>query len=344
MALGTPKHSRILHYCYNSFLCITSCHFIASHQSIENSIKTAVANKSYQLIPNLLTYFKGSYDNPNPFSYLSTFPLNYRNQVIDEILQSFTHLRPRSQAKVAYDCLLSFTLQSSNSFPIAFAVLQRALRSGCTPVPQIHLLLSSAWLECRFQENQPASCILLEMKSVGYRLDCGTCNYLISSLCSVDNLEEALEVLHGMTQANCVPDAESFSSIIAAMSMLRQTTKAAKLLKEMFVKHRLSPKQGILVKFFSSLCANKEIWKAVDMIEFLEKEGIDVGFESFELVVEGCLECREFVLAAKFVTRMTEKGFIPFINVRQKVVDGLISVGEWHLACAVRHRFSALNS
>lgn len=151
-------------------------------------------------------------------------------------------------------------------------------------------------------------------------------------------------MLHGMIAASCVPDAESYSPIVATMSMLRKTARATTLLKEMIVKHRLSPKQGVLVKLFASLRANKEIWKAVDMIEFLEKEGFDVGFESYELVVEGCLEYREFVLAAKLVTRMTEKGFIPYMKVRHRVVDGLMSVGEWRLACAVRHRFAALSS
>jgi hypothetical protein len=41
---------------------------------------------------------------------------------------------------------------------------------------------------------------------------------------------------------------------------------------------------------------------------------------------------------------MTEKGFIPYIKVRQKVVEGLIDAGEWKLACTVRERFAALSS
>ena len=83
-------------------------------------------------------------------------------------------------------------------------MLQRALRCGCSPDPQVHLLLSSAWLETRLQENLPVAATLLQMKSIGYRLDSGTCNYLISSLCAVDEFEAAVDVLRGMIAASCI--------------------------------------------------------------------------------------------------------------------------------------------
>ncbi|PQM38633.1 pentatricopeptide repeat-containing protein [Prunus yedoensis var. nudiflora] len=106
------------------------------------------------------------------FSFLSTFPHNLRTQVVDEILQSFIPLRPRSRAQITYSYLLSFTLQCSNPFPLALAILQRTLRSGCTPVPQTLLLLSSAWLNCR-NESHSVSKILLEMQSIGYHRTVG---------------------------------------------------------------------------------------------------------------------------------------------------------------------------
>lgn len=84
--------------------------------------------------------------------------------------------------------------------------------------------------------------------------------------------------------------------------------------------------------------------ESVDIIEFLEKAGFVVGFETYELVVEGCLECGEFVLAGKVVMRMTERGFIPYIRARQKLVEGLVSVGEQEFASAVRQKFVELKS
>ncbi|KAK9023742.1 hypothetical protein V6N11_003944 [Hibiscus sabdariffa] len=53
------------------------------------------------------------------------------------------------------------------------------------------------------------------------------------------------------------------------------------------------------MKVMATLRANREIWKAIELIEFLERKGIPVGFESYELVVEGCLDCCEYVLAGK---------------------------------------------
>lgn len=182
------------------------------------------------------------------------------------------------------------------------------------------------------------------MQSIGYRPDCGTCNYLISSLCAIDELAEAVTVLKGMGRAGCAPDLESYGTVIGAMCGFGKTTDAAEMMKEMVAKIGLTPRQETVVKVAAALRANKEIWKAVEMIEFLERKGFHVGFETYELVVEGCLECREFVLAGKVVMKMTGRGFIPYIRVRQKVVEGLAGVGECELACAVRQRFSELRS
>ncbi|KAL2986266.1 hypothetical protein AAZX31_12G196600 [Glycine max] len=259
------------------------------------------------------------------------------------MLQSLIPIRPRSKAQLTYSYLLSYTLQSSHPFPLALAVLQRTLRSGCVPVPQTHVLLSSAWLDQHCLSHSVAN-ILLQMQSIGYHPDCGTCNYLLSSLCAVDQLEEAVKVLRGMGGAGCIPDSSSYGAVIGAMCRVRKTAKALDLMKQMVVQYGLTPGQGTLVKLLAALRANREIWKAVEMIEFLEKEGNSVGFESYELVIEGCLEKREYVLAAKVATGMTERGFIPYIRVRQKIIEGLASIDEWNLACAVRQRFAALKS
>lgn len=157
-------------------------------------------------------------------------------------------------------------------------------------------------------------------------------------------LIEAVKVLKGMKQVGCFPDWESYGIVIGAMCRVRKCDDAIEMMKEMVVRMRLCPRQGVVVKVLAALRANREMRKAGEMIEFLEKEGYGVGFESYELVVEGCLECKDCFLAAKIVMGMTEKGFIPYIKVRQKVVEGLIDAGEWKLACTVRERFAALSS
>ncbi|KAL9261381.1 Pentatricopeptide repeat-containing protein [Drosera capensis] len=328
------------------FIRVLSTHSGSSFQSrpFQDLIETTIASKSYQQIPSILSSWKGVlHDEKNPFSFLSKFSSKSRACVIDEVLRSLAHLRPRPQSYIGYELLLSYTLQSSEPFPIALVVLQQSLRAGCSPVPETQIILSSAWLyhRCRFQ------CVgemFLDVESNGYRPDCGTCNYIISSLCAVDQLDDAIEVLRWMTGVACIPDLDSFSPMIVALCKERQTAEALEMMKEMVSKFRLSPRQGLLVKLTSSLRANKELWRAVEMIEFLEEKGFYVGFESYELVIEGCLEDAEFLLAGKISVRMVQKGFIPYIKVRQKVIEGLISAGEWHLACALRHRFAKLNS
>lgn len=155
---------------------------------------------------------------------------------------------------------------------------------------------------------------------------------------------EAVEVLKGMSGAGCVPDLESYGPVISAMCRARRTVEAVDMIEQMVLKAGLAPRQGTLVKVAAALRANREVWRAVEVIELLEREGCAVGFESYELVVEACLECGEHILAGKVVVGMTEKGFIPYIRIRQKVVERLAGVGEWKLACAVRQRFADLKS
>ncbi|KAM2634764.1 hypothetical protein EV1_025202 [Malus domestica] len=263
----------------------------------------------------------------------------------NHLISSSQLLQETIRNTITYSCLLSFTLQSSNPFPLALAILQRTLRSGCVPVPQILLLLSSAWMNCR-KESLSVSKILLEMQSIGYHPDYGMCNYLISSLCSVDRLNEVVKLLKGMSRGGCIPDMESFDIVIGAMCTVRRTAEAVYMIKKMVEKVGLTPRQGTVMKVAAALRANKEIWRAVKMIGFLllEKEGYPVSCESYELVVNGCLDVGEYILAGKAVNRMTERGFIPYIRTRLKVVERLAGAGEWELACSVRQRFGELKS
>ncbi|XVF30165.1 hypothetical protein REPUB_Repub16aG0033600 [Reevesia pubescens] len=326
-----------------TFSSLPFIHSISSLNSVEETVKAAVETKTYKKLPDILIAVEKTGHIPNPFSFLSTFSLKLRTKIIDEILQSFKSIRPRSRPHIAYDLLLSYTLQSPHPLPLSLAILQCTLRSGCLPAPQIKLLLSSAWLSCQGQ-FQSVSHSLMEMQDIGYCPDSVMCNFLVSSLCAVDQLEEAIKVLKGMSRAGCPPDLVSYASLIAALCTFRRTVDAVKLLRQMVQKARLTPRQGTVVKVVATLRANREIWKAVEVIEFLEQEGIPVGFESYELVVEGCLECREYTLAGKVVIAMTKRGFIPFIRVRQKVVEALVNVNELKLAYSVRERLAELGS
>lgn len=309
---------------------------------LEESVRAAVESRTYRQIPDFFIGSKEFCQNPNPFSFLSTFSLARRTQVIDEMLQDFISIRPRYRPYATYSCLLTYVLQSPDPFPIALAIVQRVIRSGCVPVPQTHLLLSSAWIERR-QQCESVSKMLLEMESIGYCPDCGTCNYLVSSLCKVDQSNEAVQVLRGMCKAGCIPDLDTYGTVIGAMCRIRRINVVVELMKEM-VKFGLTPRQEIVVKVIAAMRARKDIWRAVEIIELLQSEDILVGFESYESVLEGCLGCGEYVLAGKVVMGMTNRGFIPYIRARQKVVEGLANAGDWELAYAVRQRFAELKS
>lgn len=186
--------------------------------------------------------------------------------------------------------------------------------------------------------------ILSEMRTIGYPPEGATCNYLLSSLCAVDELCEAIAVLRGLNSSGCSPDSEGYGTVIGACCAARRTEVAAELMREMVGKQRLTPKQGTAVRVVAAMRANGEVRQAAEMVGWLEREGCGVGFQSHEMAVEGCVERKEYVAAGKAVMEMVGRGYIPYIQVRQKVVEGLAAMGERELASAVRRRLAELRS
>lgn len=317
-------------------------HPVSSFSTLVNSVQAAVESKTYSQIPNLISDCKEPLQKPNPFSFLSTMPHHPKIQIIDEMLQSFISIRPRNRPKIAYSCLLSHSLQNPHPLPISFAIIQCILRSGCSPIPQTRLSLSNVWLNCR-RGSDSVSKILLEMKSIGYYPDTNTCNYLISSLCAVDELTEAVNVLKGMSGAGCVSDLESYNLVICKLCKVRKINNIFEMVKKLVEKIGLAPRDETILKVIRALRARKEIWRAVEVVELLEKSNFPVTFEIYELVLEGCLQHREYIIAGKVVMCMVSRGFIPYIDARLKVIEGLASVGELGFASAVRQKFAELN-
>lgn len=317
---------------------------LCSSASLSESVSNAFQRKEYDQILGLVDKDPEQFcENPNLFSFLSTYPESRQTVIVDELLQSFLFIRPRSRPQAVYSCLLSYTLQTPKLLPLALAILQRTIRSGCFPSPQTRLFLSEVWLNRR-KECEPVSSILLEMQSIGYSLDTGTCNYLILSLCKADQVDEAVRVLKGMIAAGCIPDLDSYGTLIVEMSERKMTDGVYRMIKDMVGKFGLNPRQEMVIKVLEALRSNKEMSRAVEIIEFLECHNVRLGFDGYEKVLRGCLKSGQCVLAVKAVIKMTDRGFIPYIKTRQKLVEGLLMIGELEMASAVRNRFSKLKS
>ncbi|MFS7991395.1 hypothetical protein Hanom_Chr12g01070251 [Helianthus anomalus] len=142
--------------CSFSFAFVRFSYPIHTISSQQQSIQSAIEAKTYHQIADILNASKAS----NPFSFLSNFHHQHRTKIIDDILQSFIPLRPRNHPQRAYAYLLSFTLQGPDPLPLSLAILQRTLRSGCTLVPQTHLLLSTVWIHQRKEFGHTVSNML----------------------------------------------------------------------------------------------------------------------------------------------------------------------------------------
>ncbi|PQM38634.1 pentatricopeptide repeat-containing protein [Prunus yedoensis var. nudiflora] len=52
-----------------------------------------------------------------------------------------------------------------------------------------------------------------------------------------------------MSRAGCVPDLESFDTVIGAMCTVRRTSEAVDMIKQMVEKVGLTPRQGTIAKW-----------------------------------------------------------------------------------------------
>ncbi|XP_068647808.1 pentatricopeptide repeat-containing protein At1g06270 [Aristolochia californica] len=315
-------------------------HFFHSVPPLEQSLKTAIERKDFLRIPNLLSSCPQK-PYPNPLSFLSSFPLEAQIKTVDEILQSLIPLRPRSLSCNTYFLLLSQFLTSSYLLPLSLAILQQYIHSGSKIPQQTHLSLSQSWLHQRC--TQTIVDILSETRSIGYPPDRSTCNYLLFSLSSVDEVGEAVSILREMRKARCEPDAESYDVVIEGACRKLRTGEMAEILGEM-VRMGIRPRQGTVLRVVSAMRANGEVKRAKEILVGLERDGFEVGFHSFEVLLEGCLKRKEFLLAGEVVMEMAERGLIPYIRARQRVVEGLASVDECEFASVVRQRLSELGS
>ncbi|MQM13236.1 hypothetical protein Taro_046160 [Colocasia esculenta] len=327
------------------------------------SVRDAVEAGNHRQIPHILSSAAATSDpGDDPFSFLSDLPPALTARHVDDIIQSFVSLRPRSLPYLAYAALLSFLLPETTEllarcpsvhFPLALAVLQTGIRHGYSPLPSTRGAFALSWVHLRRRHHrQPASRLLSSMRDVGYRPDVGSCNYLIASLCASSKAEEAICVLRAMGGAGCLPDSESYCTVIEACCAREgrglpagpAVAAAAELMREMVAGEGIAPRKRAVGMLVAAMRREGQGRAAAEVVRLLEREGCAVGFEEYESAVEGCLAGGEFVMAGKMVVEMSKRGFIPYIKARQRVVEGLAGIGQQELAIAVRQCLAKIGS
>lgn len=143
-----------------------------------------------------------------------------------------------------------------------------------------------------------------------------------------------------MYAAGIDPDSGCYCEVIEAMD----GEAAPKLLVEMAVRRGMAPRRGTVARVVQAMRVEGKARQAADLVRVLERSGCAVGFEAYEAAAEGCLKSREVVAAAQVVAEMAGKGFVPYIGVRQRVVEGLSSIGQAELAAEVRRRLGEIHS
>lgn len=308
---------------------------------------SAIETSRFARLPDLLLpHTPPNAAAPNPFAFLSRYPLPRHTHLLRSILQSLLPLRPRSLSHPALRLLLSHTLISNAAatpLPLSLAVLHSSLRAACPLPHQARLSLSLSWLRRRGGGGGGASVadVLAEAaRETGFPVGRGVCNYLISSLCAVGETAEAAAVLRGMS----APDSEGYGALVAAACRGGRVAEATRLVREMVGRCGVTPRQGTVALVVAAMGRGGEARAAREVVEWLERMGVELGFECYEKVLEGCLGSGEYGVAGEVVVTMAAKGFIPRIGARLRVVEGLAAAGEAEFAGKVRRALAAMNS
>lgn len=318
---------------------------MASPPSTFDPFLSAIEISRFARLPDLLLpYTPPNAAAPNPFAFLSRYPLPRHTHLLRSILQSLLPLRPRSLSHPALRHLLSHTLISNPAaapLSLSLAVLHSFLRTACPLPHQARLSLSLSWLRRRRRGGGSVADVLAEAaRETGFPAGRGVCNYLISSLCSVGETAEAAAVLRGMSG----PDSEGYEALVAAACRGGRVAEATRLVKEMVGLRGVTPRQGTVARVVAAMGRGGEARAAKGMVGWLERMGVEVGFECYEKVLEACLGSGEYGLAGEVAVTMAAKGFIPRIGARLRVVEGLAAAGEAEFAGKVRRALAAMNS
>lgn len=316
---------------------------MARPSSTFDPLLAAIETSRFAGLPDLLPHTPPN-AAPNPFAFLSRYPVPRQTHLLRSILQSLLALRPRSLSHPALRLLLSHPLISDPhavSLPLSLAVLHSSLRAACPLPHQTRLSLSLSWLRRRRRAVGSVADVLAEAaRETGFPAGRGVCNYLISSLCAVGEAAEAAAVLRGMSG----PDSDGYGALVAAACRGGRPADAAGLLREMVGRCGVTPRQGTVARVVAAMGRGGEARAAREVVRWLERMGVEVGFECYERVLEGCLGSGEYLVAGEVVVAMAAKGFIPRIEARLRVVEWLAAAGEVEFAGKVRRALAAMNS
>lgn len=310
--------------------------FDHNSDTYDEMVKIAVRKRDFKFVAHLLAKMK-----TEGVSALQTFAfLNEDDSVVDEMLQAFFRMK-FPEPRDAYDAVV-FHFCEANRLELALAAIQGMIRLGYRPNPQIFVALSNAWCEqtriCRPEE------ILEKMREFGYRPDGNTCNLVLKALSAVGKVDEAFALLDSMRLAGCEPDSQSYDVLIWGACEIGDGDGALQLLHRMTVHEGFTPRQKTYTTIIRALDRIGDCVKAYDMVNFLNERDLSLSFHNYQMVAEMCYENFERVAAANILIQMTDKGFIPYIELRQRVFHSLVRKGEHELAWRLRRKLMHLRS
>lgn len=310
--------------------------FDHNSETYDEMVKVAVRKRDFKFVAHLLAKMKSE-----GVSALKTFAfLKDDDGIVDEMLQAFFRMK-FPEPRDAYDAVV-FQFCEANRLELALAAIQGMIRLGYRPIPQIYVAVSDAWCErtrvCRPEE------ILEKMRKFGYRPDGNTCNLVLKALSAVGKVDEAFALLDSMRLAGCEPDSQSYDVLIWGACEIGDGDGALQLLHRMVVHEGFTPRQKTYTTIIRALDRIGDCVKAYDMVNFLNEKDFPLSFHNYQMVAEMCYENFERVAAANILIQMTDKGLIPYVELRQRVFHSLVRKGEHELAWRLRRKLMHLRS
>uniref|UniRef100_A0A1D1Y668 Pentatricopeptide repeat-containing protein At5g46100 n=1 Tax=Anthurium amnicola TaxID=1678845 RepID=A0A1D1Y668_9ARAE len=208
----------------------------------------------------------------------------------------------------AYNVLIKAFGKSAATIGSALKVFEQMPERGCCPDAYTYSTLISGL--CKLGKVEDAVVLFKEMGEKGCSPTVVTYSALIHGLCLSGRLDEAVEMFAAMRRESVEPNVVTYSSLMDGLCKGGRSLEAMSLLEQM-VGHRVQPNTVTYSTLIDGLCKERRLQEAMTILDRMKLQGRkpDAGLNS--KLIMGLCDYGKYQEAANLLDEMVLSGVVP---------------------------------
>eukprot|EP01018_Ginkgo_biloba_P016268 Gb_39082 [translate_table: standard] len=165
------------------------------------------------------------------------------------------------------------------------------------------------------------------LKEISPTLDCVAYNSLITSLCTLGELDDACELLERMVNLGFTPYSKTYSNVFTLLCKRRKAKEAFQLYNKV-TEASFSPSPQIHDNLIEMFCCTGHVGMAFEIWNKVHEKGYSCRRESYNVLIHGLCYNGLFKEAFEHFRTMIQKGIVPLYQTYRMLHFGLLKDGD----------------